>query len=178
MIEALLGAVGGGATVLIGTGIHAWLQRGEQKRAQEHALAMREMDLKELDREAELALRRVEAEAQSRLAEAQQERLVAQDAAAAKMRTASYQQDEARYGGGWVDAVRGLMRPAITAFLLLMSLAVGWSVWHLLGGMEHLPAEMLLEIQRKLVDALIYLSTTAVVWWFGGRAMRPGGAPR
>ncbi len=178
MIEALLGAAGGGLTGLIGTGIHAWLRRGEEQRAQAHALAMRKMDLKEMEREAELAMRRVEAEAKVRLQEAQQERLVAQDAAEAQLRTASYQQDRARYGGGLVDAVRGLMRPAITVFLLLQTLAVGWVVWHLLGGLEHLPAEVLLEIQRKLVDALIYLSTTAVVWWFGGRAMRTGGAPR
>ncbi len=178
MIEALLGAAGGGVTGLIGTGIHAWLRRGEEKRAQEHTLAMREMDLKEMEREAELALRRVETEATRHLQEAQQERLAAQDIAAAQMRTSSYQQDEARYGGGMVDVIRGLMRPGITVCLLLMSLAVGWMVWHLVGGLESLPAAMLLEILRKLIDALIYLTTTAVVWWFGGRAMRLGGSAR
>ncbi len=174
MIEALLGAAGGGVTGLIGTGIHAWLRYGEAKRAQAHALAMREMDLKEMEREAELAMRQVEAEATVRLHEAQQERLAAQDTADAQMRIASYQQDQARYGGGVVDVIRGLMRPGITACLLSMSIAIGWALWRLMGGLESLPGDVLLEILQTLIDALIYLTTTAVVWWFGGRAIRPG----
>jgi len=75
-------------------------------------------------------------------------------------------------GIGFVDAIRGLMRPLITVFLL-------WVVWQiyadvdaLVGGLEAMPMIALAALYAEIVSSIIFLTTTAVAWWFASRGAK------
>lgn len=65
----------------------------------------------------------------------------------------------------WVQSVRALMRPALTAGLLAAVLAL----WRSLP--EALPPAEAAETGQYLARALTAAATTAVVWWFGDRSL-------
>lgn len=65
--------------------------------------------------------------------------------------------------------IRSAARVVITAYLLVLVTWIGYEVNNHLGGLSALPEKDLLEIGKHLVASVLYLSTTAVVWWFGQR---------
>lgn len=60
----------------------------------------------------------------------------------------------------WVEAIRALTRPSLTIMLILLL----WAAWAT-GALN-------IDQRGQLLTALIYVSTTAIVWWFGDRAPR------
>ncbi|HEX3810038.1 MAG TPA: hypothetical protein VHW02_10105 [Rhizomicrobium sp.] len=69
---------------------------------------------------------------------------------------------EAAIGGSyaWVNAVRALVRPALTAGLAAF---LGYACL----------APLLTSGQRgDVIDSMVFAATTAIVWWFGDRAPR------
>lgn len=70
----------------------------------------------------------------------------------------------------FVDGVRGLMRPIITSYLLLIATIITINLHTLVGGLEggmtRATAE---ELYVHIIHQLIFLTVTAVSWWFASR---------
>ncbi len=86
--------------------------------------------------------------------------------AAIKALESSYDADKATYGEkpGLVDTVRGLTRPLLTMYLVLISTILG--IWAF-GRVTF--AETIMEIAKGCIEMCLFLTSVAVVWWFGDR---------
>ena len=60
----------------------------------------------------------------------------------------------------WVAAILRLMRPVLTVMLVCI-------VGYIYASSDDLAQ------QETIIQSVIYMSSTAVLWWFGDRAMRP-----
>lgn len=165
MIDALTAILTGGATGLLGTALSFGVEF--VKRRQAHA---QEMELRRLDME----LARIEATGAERAATIAAE--AAENAAAWGALEASYGEARQRFSrrgdSGWlvaVDVVRGLMRPALTLGSLALVAAIYWSL-----GVSDIEV---LDIRPRVVDTVLYVATTCVLWWFGTRAPARGAGP-
>ncbi|CAG36738.1 unknown protein [Desulfotalea psychrophila LSv54] len=78
---------------------------------------------------------------------------------------------------GLVDTVKGFARPGITLYLLILSTWISRRAWSILessGGA--LTTTQSAEIVTQVTCSLLYLTTTAVCWWFGDRMAAKGAA--
>lgn len=110
---------------------------------------------------------RLEGEQKIQLAETEGE--IASDIERQKSFTESLKEQSMLYGIRFVDAVRGLMRPVITIFLLIVSSWLAVNVYHLAGGLQSMPENDVIDLFREIVTQILFLTTTAVTWWFGSR---------
>ena len=76
-------------------------------------------------------------------------------------------------GFAFVDWLRGIMRPALTIYLTVMSSVITYMAWTIMQqhGIEHLTAEAALGIYNQTTSIVIYLTVSCVTWWFGDRTM-------
>ncbi|WP_461210397.1 hypothetical protein [Desulfocurvus sp. DL9XJH121] len=173
MLEFLLSIVSGGATGLLGSllkGVGDWFRRRQEMA---HEREMRKLDMEMMDKEWEYRDRAAEREGEVRLQES-----------ADALQAASYEHDRATYSSGFkvrltfnrvmlvlVDVVRGLTRPALTAFML-------WLVWDTrcevhaalqAAGLERIDVAAAMDLQKRIVCTILYLGTLCVTWWFGDR---------
>jgi hypothetical protein len=76
---------------------------------------------------------------------------------------------------GLVDTLKGLARPGITAYLLGVSTWVTIQAWRVLDAqgvtLSPAQAETLLS---QVIGTVLYLTVTAVTWWFGDRMTAKG----
>lgn len=72
-------------------------------------------------------------------------------------------------GSLFVDGVRGLMRPTITVFLLVMNTILALKIHALVGGLQNLSETQVFELYQNIIMQLLFLTSTAVTWWFGSR---------
>ena len=84
--------------------------------------------------------------------------------AALDLQRASMDADKASYGGGWVDDVRGLVRPVITGASVVLLIALSWAAFQE-GGFSP-------EQRLSMLDASVFTAQIAVGWWFGARIVR------
>jgi hypothetical protein len=114
--------------------------------------------------ELQLRARAAETESELRLAEAALERATVEGSWAG-LRASVQADGRVAASYPWVNAVRALVRPALTlllwlSVLLLFALSLG-------GG---LPVETAAEVVETAVQAVTYGAVTALAWWFGDRA--------
>ena len=161
MMDLLTGLLTGGATGLLGTALTTVTDYCERRARHREALASQRLDIelaeveaRSAEHRATLALQSAEIEAETRALEA------------------SYSDARRRWSrageGGWivgVDVVRGLTRPVLTWLLILLVAGIYWTA---------LPDEEAL--RTRIVATVLYLATTCVVWWFGGRRPSPPAA--
>lgn len=183
----LLGALGsllgggaaGGLIGLAGTWLKAREERETKRLDHAHELSMRELSMKEMEREADLRLRQTEAEVAGELA-------VAQEVAAGQAQVASYGNDRATYSSGWkgllsgwvgalaafmmalVDFARGMIRPMLTVYLIAILSTVALYLYKLTAA-QSIPADRAWELLSMVVTDIAFLASTAVTWWFGSR---------
>lgn len=83
-----------------------------------------------------------------------------------KLMASSYEADKATYGEhpGLVDTVRGLTRPILTMYLVLISTILGLWAFHKVTF-----AETIMEIAKGCIEMCLFLTSVSVVWWFGDR---------
>lgn len=182
------GILSGGATGLLGLLLQRWF---DAKKAQQ------EIELVKLQLTAAAEARKIELEAQERMAskaadvqmaQAQLDAQAREVEAAERSYVASTQSDRATYSApdaqkqsrlvrwmlGFADLVRGLVRPSITAYTLWMLTAV--FVWvrqlYAQAGLQLTP-DQVHDLAMQCVGTVFYLSTTCVVWWFGVRPSQP-----
>lgn len=176
--------VSGGATGLLGVivqrGADIWNKKQEIERQRlqwEHDRDMRRIDGELLDKEwnHKAAIAMTEADA-------------ARDVQAGKAFEESQRREAQRYsegmaapkGGkvakffaavGWLlmvilDFARGAVIPGLTIYLCALTTLVYMQARELLGG-DNLDAVMALAISKQIVDTILYLTTTCVLWHFG-----------
>lgn len=78
---------------------------------------------------------------------------------------------------GLADVIKGLARPVITAYLLGISSWLSYKAWQLLeitNSANALSSIQAVAIVEQSISVLLYLSTTAVTWWFGDRMTAKG----
>lgn len=76
-------------------------------------------------------------------------------------------------GFGFVDWLRGFMRPGLTLYLTGMTTVITYMAWQILQkhGLTAMTATEALDIFDQVITIVIYLSVSCVTWWFGDRTM-------
>ncbi len=158
MIDALLTILTGGATGLLGAALSFITDFLTSRQRHLQELALRRLDME---------MARVEAASVAHAAAIAAED--ARDAAAWRAVEASHRHAGRRWSRGdsaWlvtVDVVRGLLRPVLTVgFIALVGV-----IYFNLGASEM----EILDIRPRIIDTVLYLATTCVLWWFGARAV-------
>lgn len=82
---------------------------------------------------------------------------------------ASVKESGKKIGITFIDGVRGMMRPLITTYLLIVSTILAYKLNALVGGLQVLPADEVYKLYREVIQQIIFLTATAVTWWFGSR---------
>jgi hypothetical protein len=99
--------------------------------------------------------------------------------AASKAFAKSFTADVAQYATGrkaansaWfiaVDVIRGLVRPTLTVYVMIVVTLIYWQLMQLVGGLKAIPTHDALLMLKGVIDGLMYTATTIVLWWFGTR---------
>lgn len=164
VIEALGAIFSGGATGLVGSLISRWFDQKklEQDVKLEQIRHKNEIEMRSID----LKLMQQEYESKNRLAITEGE--MAADVEAAKAFQVSYQTEPKMYSNqssftssqNWLmvvlDFVRGFIRPGITVYLVILTTIIFFT------------SEP--EYKKAIVDVVLYLCTTCVLWWYGIRS--------
>jgi hypothetical protein len=178
------GVLSGGATGLLGLLLKHWF---------DFKTRQQDLELVRLNHANALEVRKLELDAQQRIAErgAQaQERVAEVEAAAREAEAAerSYQASHesdratflapeaqrtsrlARWLMAAVDAFRGIIRPGVTIYVLvLLTMLLVW-VQHLFERAQlQLTPEQTKDLALQVIGTVTYLCTTVTVWWFGVR---------
>jgi len=165
--------IAGGATGLIGTILSNITDIFKQRQTMKHELKKQELDIQIMDKEYQFEMNKISA---------QNEAIT--DSKSFDLIDSSYRHDAASYSKGLkvkngilqalliiVDVIRGLVRPVLTGFLV-------WCMWDTrlevmavieTAGVDKMDINTALAIYNQLVCAIIYIGTTAVLWWFGTR---------
>ena len=149
MFDLLLGVLTGGATGILGSVLGKLFNFAdywvESKKADDEHV--RTIEMTRLNHE----LRSQELEI---------EREIIMEEQAGKQRSASYSHMSAGLSYPWVAAVLRLIRPVLTLMLIII-------VWYIFSTSEDIGQ------RETIIHSVIYMTSTAVLWWFGDRAMRP-----
>ena len=173
MWDAVLSAVTGGGTGLLGSlvsGVSEYFQQKEENRHDE-VMMDKENDQIKLEADRDIKVSKMETTAQVEEAEAE---------AAAEIKSKSYESDARRYlskgamrDSIWatramaaVDFVRGMTRPTLTLYLALVSTLIYWQTYQISKAVEISP-EQAFELLRISTLGILYLFGMAVAWWFG-----------
>lgn len=171
------GVLSGGATGLLGVLLQRWFDLKSKDKdiillrlQHEQAVALATL---EYDR----AVRRAEADEYK----ADRELDAAEASADSKSLVASYENDQATYldksaqGSKFaiiaftvVDTIRGLVRPLLTVYLVV--LATFMFIWAKdMAGSAAFTPDQAMNLVGQVVATLLYLTTACSLWWFGGR---------
>lgn len=168
--DAAGAVLSGGVTGLLGSGLQVVGQYFTKKQDNAHDEKMRELDMKSMTLEAELKLKQAEQEADAARAIAEQHSF-----------DASFGNDKATYATGpvtgWmqnvlavVDAVRGVIRPAITMWMCWQLWRIYTELYTLIGGFKGYSPVYIFTLMNDVVYTVLYVATTVILWWFGSRA--------
>jgi hypothetical protein len=174
MFEFLGAIFTGGLTGLLGTALQGVASYFQKKQEHAQKVELRRLDMEMMDREWEHRDRAAAREGEIRLQES-----------ADGLQGASYGHDSASYSKGLnissvflrgclvlVDVLRGIVRPALTVLLC-------WLVWDTraevkavldASGVAAISPKTALALYHEVVTTILYVATTALVWWFGGRS--------
>lgn len=178
MFDLLLGGATGGVLGVVGAlfkhGLEAYQER---KKAEASLVLLAEQNKHELamaDKQAIL----IELEAKNAIALADVNAQKDVDVASYAALSSSYDADKATYSDAktspWmiaVDAARGFIRPFLTLIFSISIMVMTAWLWikipeAMTGNPEFLKATF-----YRLIDAQIFLATSAVGWWFAQRGM-------
>lgn len=191
MFETLLGilgsAAGGSLIGMVGTAIKGFQEYKDRQAQRQHDLEIRRLDQEDMRLEADLAIKQTEAEFAGKANLANIEGAIALDVAAAELQEKSYDNDKSTYSKQvmgklsgfignlmrgllvFVDVTRGLMRPGITVYLMVIESIICYQLYQLLLEFDVLPAEEAMKLFIVVVNSVVFLTATAVTWWFGSR---------
>lgn len=164
MLETLIGLLGsGGAGAVVGL-VGNWLTKREERKTKiidnEHDEKMQRLSLQELALEQKHEMAMVDKTID--LAEA--EGAITLDGKELDAFTAS-QKD----GGKWMDVAKAIIRPFLTVYTVGLTTVIFFIVNKLVGGLEALPQEQLLEIFLYIIMQVIFLTVMSFSWWFASR---------
>lgn len=176
MLGTIFGSIfSGGATGLIGVIVQRWADYKNRQL---------DLQLEKERRETEIAKRKADAEIMQaewsgRLKVAQEEGATAKEVAETSAFSQTLFKEPERYSQGkfstgqqWVlvllDALRGCVRPLLTIYLCALTTFVWYQVKMKLEA-ENLDAGAAMQVWQMVVQNILYLTTTVVLWWFGTR---------
>lgn len=171
-MDALIEIFGGGALGgIVGAiaSIFKGAQEAKQKKAEmDHEFKMAELGLREQEMQGshELAM------ADKGIERAKAEGDVAIDIAETGAFRDSIMAGMKSTGIAFVDAVRGLIRPIITVYMLGLATYIAINISIMVGGFEALERETLMALYSKIIDDVMFLTMAAVLYWFGSRPNR------
>jgi len=175
--NAIGGVVSGGLTGLIGIGVQRVFEYKSkqldvqiQAQQQAHEVAMKEADAKIMAQEwaARTQVAQIQATAQV-------------DAEDAKGFSAALTSEPQRYADAtklnsaqeWImvflDFVRGMVRPTLTLYLCVLTTLIYFQARQLIGSTQGLTVEQAVGLVTYIVNTVLYLTVTAVTFWFGTR---------
>lgn len=168
-MSALLGIFTSGGFGAVTGLIGGWLAKRETRKSLElqynHEQAMRTLQVQEAKAEREQALALGDQNMQLTEVEGQQ-RVEEKTVDAFK---SSIESQGKSTGNASLDFVLRLIRPLITAWLLYMMAGIYGKLEQLTGGLKDLPVPDQVALYMTIVDAIIFLTTVAVGWWFASR---------
>lgn len=171
-MDVILDLLGGGALGGI-VGAIASIFKGAQERKQKeaemsHEYRMTELSLKDAAQQyshelgmADKGIQRAEAEG-----------AIQSDIAETEVFGKSIVEGLKDTGIAFVDAIRGLMRPLITVYTLAIATYLAINVAALVGGLDSLQKDYVMQLYMRIIDDLMFLTMLAVSWWFGSRPNR------
>ncbi|QKE60714.1 transmembrane helix protein [Vibrio phage vB_VhaS-VHB1] len=169
--DLLTSAVSGGVTGLIGSIFSGFFMWRESVNKRKHELDLGRLALEERKLEGEQLLQQIKANSEANIAMAEMGAF-----------TNSINADRKTYSGRGgklaflltiVDFIRGLTRPALTAFLVYLVASITWDMVDALGGYDVVIKELKsLDLVERLIMAIIYMATSATLWWFGSRQLQ------
>lgn len=71
-----------------------------------------------------------------------------------------------------LDFLRGVIRPGLTLYLCAITTVIYVKAARLLNGEVILPG-MAYDLVTQIINTILYLTTTCVLWWFGTRNKTP-----
>ena len=159
MLDAILAILSGGATGLLGTALSFATDYLKAKQRHKQELELRRVDME---------LAGIEAAGAEKVAALELEGEKAQAELAAFQE--SYREAARRWSRPedgmlmqFVDFVRGMTRPALTwGFVALTG-----TIYFTLGDADAVVDGV--AVKARIVDTVLYLTTTCVLWWFGAR---------
>ena len=155
----------GAITGLVGSYLTKIEERKAAKQRHEFDLKMAEIRIQETQLETQHELSMADKEFER----AESEGKIAIETAEVAAFTESIKSQSVSTGNGFVDAVRGAMRPIITIFLLAVSTYIIIRVGKILGGIENMDRTYLAEMYKAVISDFLFLTVTSVTWWFGSR---------
>lgn len=171
-VSIITSILGGGLTGIFGAAIQRFADFKTRKLELESDLALRKADAEIMAQEwaARTKIAETEGAAKVELAEAQA------FAAALQMEPKLYSEKvKPSSGQGWLlvglDVLRGSVRPLLTLYLCAITTLVYFQARQLLGASSVTP-EQALELTTRIIDTVLYLCTSAVLFWFGSRAKK------
>ena len=185
MLEVIFG---GGLTGLVGTIWSGYNKRKQLKEEHAHELAVAKLDAENTRAEAKMnllitetkidGLRNIEEEKSFALSQkVGNEKLLSGGLLGKLFNQQGYANFFALPVGvllcflfGLADLLKGLARPAITIYLLIVSTWISQKAWQVLQSVgEPLTATQASGLVEQVIAVVLYLTTTAVTWWFGDR---------
>ncbi|GAA5184059.1 hypothetical protein GCM10025771_37190 [Niveibacterium umoris] len=192
-LMSFLGVIfSGGATGLIGVLFQRYFDyKAKQQDLElvkinnEHARLLAQMDVEKANRAAQATEKVAEEQAEAQVRSAELEAQARADEAAAKAYVASIDADRATYLDPkaqsrskfarimmtLVDFVRGMIRPFLTIYLVIVATVMfAWArTLAAPNGNSVIDPIQAATLVKSIIDTLLYLATTCVVWWFGVR---------
>ncbi len=191
MFETLMtfvgSATGGVIFGTIGNAIKTWQETKDRENQRKHDLELRKLDREEMELESRLNIRETTNEYQAKANFAKTEGAIATDIADREVHKAALKNDKATYSAGvtknlngffsglvalmlvFVDMIRGLIRPTITVYLIILESVIAWHLYQLLEQMNALPVEYAGPVFVQVISSIVFLTATAVTFWFGSR---------
>ncbi len=147
MILGILGSlIAGGGTGLLGTAIQRYADHRDKKLDAEHDVAVRKLQIEMADKEWAGKLEVADSEALK----------------------AAITSEPKLYGITWLDALRGLVRPGLTIYLCALTTMIYIKATSVLN-VEYLTVINAYELVMQIINTILYLTTTCVLFWFGSR---------
>ena len=170
-IAGIFGSVAsGGLFGLLGSAISAGFKAYQRKKEFEQQLVLREEDRKDFKQQMEFSAQETEQEIAVTSAEGAWNGLGQSIEAAAQIK-----------GSDWSSQLLRLFRPFLTTLLVCLSGYIIHMIWDAsinanANGLSKLfSVDELKELLIYCVHSIIFSTSTAIVWWFGDRAMTPPG---
>jgi hypothetical protein len=176
ILDSLLSVASGGITGLIGTAVQGYYTyKSKQLDIQlEQSKFSHELEQRKLD----AVIMEKEYAARTQIADITATAEV--DKADAAALAASYATEPQQYSEksllthaqNWIlvllDAFRAVIRPSLTLYLCAITTVIYLQARALLG--TDLPSDIAAGLVTKIIDTILFLTVTAVTWWYGSRA--------